>query len=80
MNEWLIVVGVVAILIIGIVMVVLHWVGWKSILGGFSLGVIVGMIIWFINKNETALFIAIAVGIVLGIGWHLIVRLAVGRG
>ena len=81
MNEWLIVVvGVAVALVMAIVMVVLHWVGWKCIIGGFSCGVIVGMIIWFITKNPTALFMAVAIGIVLAIVWHLIVRLAVGRG
>ena len=81
MNEWLILVVVIVVaLIAAIVMVMLQWVGWKGIIGGFSCGGIVGMIIWFVNKSLTALLIAMAVGIVLGIASHLIVRLAVGRG
>ena len=81
MNVWLIGGGLVAIIIIiATVMVVLDWIGWKSIIGGFSSGAIIGVILFFIFKNPTALFTAIAVGIVLAIVWHLIVRLAVGRG
>ncbi|MFC1987331.1 hypothetical protein ACFLVH_02145 [Chloroflexota bacterium] len=81
MNLWLIGVGLVAVaLVMAIIVVVLDWAGWKGIGGGIAFGAIVGVILFFITKNPIALFIAVTVGIVLAIVWHLIVRLAVGRG
>ena len=77
-NLWLI--GLGGVLVLGTVTVALLWAGLKGVFSGIIVGMGVGAIITMITRNLAGFYIAIPVGIVLGMGWGLIVRLAAGRG
>ena len=78
MNIWLIVLG--GALVVTIIMLALDWSGFHAAISSLAIGVIVGVPTMLFTGNVSALYIAIAVCIMLGIIWHFIVKLATGKG
>ena len=78
MNMWLIVLG--GAVVGTIIMLALDWSGFRAAMGSLAIGVIVGVPTMIFTGNPAGLYIAIAVCIILGIIWHFIVKLAIGKG
>ena len=78
MNIWLIVLG--GVVVFAIIMLALDWSGFHAAIGSLAIGGIVGVPVMIFTGNPTGLYIAIAVCIILGIIWHYIVKLAIGKG
>ena len=78
MNIWLIALGGA---VVGTVIVLaFDWSGFKALIASMAIGGIIGMIIFLFTMNMTALYISLTICIVLGIIWHFIVKLAIGKG
>ncbi len=78
MNIWLIVLG--GAVVGTIIVLALDWSGFHAAWLSLAIGVIVGVPTMIFTENLSALYIIIAVCIVLGIIWHFIVKLATGKG
>ena len=78
MNIWLIVLG--GAVVVTIIMLALDWSGFHAAWLSLVIGVIVGVPIMIFTGNISAVYIAIAVCIILGVIWHFIVKLATGKG